>query len=607
MALDAAVVMNQFRTARPDKRYLRHLSQVMGLFYRTASLLEKGIKPVFVFDGPAPRMKSRVLRKRRGWTDVTNNSDPSKKVHCGSVPTPNRDQSGTGDTDSPEHSTPKDPRGDEQPEGITPTGNAGDSRPAYIARNSRRDCQRLLTLLGVPYIEAPSEAEATCAVLVKSGKVHCTATEDMDALPFGCTRLVRNVSARRDARVEEISLPEILKALRLTQEQFVDLCILMGCDYCDKIKGIGMKRALPLIQNHKTIEEIIHNIDSLKYRLPEGWPYQQARQLFLQPKVIDPEEVTLEWANLDEEGLVQLLVHEKHAKEKRVRNRIQTLREALRAVERRSKMFTAERQTRVDEFYSKIKNFYYKKQGAESYFRMTLKRRITVRRNLSRVPLRRCARPRVRPDKGARPSAPLDPDPLPHGHTDPLPLPQGHTDPLPQGYTVPLPLPQGYTVPLPQEHTDPLPQGHTVPLPQGHTDPLPQGYTVPLSLPQGHNDPLPQGHTDTLPQGYTDPLPLTQEYTDPLPLNPGPPLLLLPQGYPDPLPFPLPQGHTDPFSLDPDPLPLPQGYTVPLPLPLPQGYTDPLPLPLGSQYPTVTDVLPVEQWNIPEAPRVAWW
>ncbi|GCC43631.1 hypothetical protein chiPu_0027918 [Chiloscyllium punctatum] len=51
----------------------------MGLFYRTASLLEKGIKPVFVFDGPAPRMKSRVLRKRRGWTDVTNNSDPSNK------------------------------------------------------------------------------------------------------------------------------------------------------------------------------------------------------------------------------------------------------------------------------------------------------------------------------------------------------------------------------------------------------------------------------------------------------------------------------------------------------------------------------------------------
>ncbi|XP_072432597.1 uncharacterized protein [Chiloscyllium punctatum] len=376
----------------------------------------------------------------------------------------------------------------------------------------------------------------------------------------------------------------------------------MGCDYCDKIKGIGMKRALPLIQNHKSIEEIIHNIDSLKYRLPESWPYQQARQLFLQPKVIDPEEVTLEWANLDEEGLVQLLVHEKHAKEKRVRNRIQTLREALCVVERRSKMFTAERQTRVDEFYSKIKNFYYKKQGAESYFRMTLKKRVTLRRNLSRVPLRRCARPRVRPDKGARPGAPLNPDPFPQGHTDPLPLGEGHTDPFPLDPD-PLPQEEGYTDPFPL-NPDPLPQGHTDPLvlPQGHIDPLPHGYTVHVPLPQVYTDPLPLNpDLLLLPQGHPDPLLLPQGHTDPLP-----------QGYT----VPLPQGHTDPFPLDSDPLPqgytvpLPQGHTDPFPLdsdPLPQGYTDSLPLPLGSQYPTVTDVLPVEPWNIPEAPRVAWW
>ncbi|XP_072911288.1 uncharacterized protein [Hemitrygon akajei] len=75
MALDAAVVMNQFRMARPNKRYLHHLSQIVGVFYRTASLLEKGIKPVFVFDGPAPRMKSRVLRKRLGWRPTLENEE----------------------------------------------------------------------------------------------------------------------------------------------------------------------------------------------------------------------------------------------------------------------------------------------------------------------------------------------------------------------------------------------------------------------------------------------------------------------------------------------------------------------------------------------------
>ncbi|XP_072364035.1 flap endonuclease 1-like isoform X2 [Scyliorhinus torazame] len=428
MALDAAVVMNQFRTARPDKR------QVIGVFYRTASLLEKGIKPVFVFDGPAPRMKFRVLCKRRGWTPVTKSPEAARKGSvaarelCNS-PCAEPVDGATGPTDrgecQPMESEPQrlmtaangaegdvnQNKGQQVTETTAHTQRAGDGRAAYVPRTGRRDCQRLLTLLGVPYIEAPSEAEATCAALVKAGKVHCTATEDMDALPFGCTRLVRNVSAKKDARVEEISLPEILKSLDLTQEQFVDLCILLGCDYCDKIKGIGLKRALPLIQSHKSIEEIIRNIDCLKYIPPEGWPFREARELFLQPMVVNTDEVTLEWSDLDEEGLVQLLVHEKKAKyvssfrpqetsrrprgirtqEKRVRNRIQRLRESLRGVERRCKTFTAERQTRLDEFYTKVKTYNYKKED-ESYFRTTLKRRKAVKRNLGRVPLRRYVR-----------------------------------------------------------------------------------------------------------------------------------------------------------------------------------------------------------------------
>ncbi|XP_078060161.1 putative flap endonuclease 1 homolog [Mustelus asterias] len=371
MALDAAVVMNQFRTARPDKRYLQHLSQVIGVFYRTASLLEKGIKPVFVFDGPAPRMKSRVLCKRHGWTPVTKSPEAAPEVSYSAEPIGTLEQSNPQGGEPQNRVRPPTERREYKQlephrQRFTTTASGGDRRPAYVPRNGRRDCQRLLTLLGVPYIEAPSEAEATCAALVKAGKVHCTATEDMDALPFGCTRLVRNVSAKKDARVEEISLPEILKSLELTQEQFVDLCILMGCDYCDKIKGIGIKRALPLIQNHKSIEEIIRNRDCLKHQPPVDWPFREARQLFLRPEVVNTDEVTLEWSNLDEEGLVQLLVHEKNAKEKRVRNRIQRLRESLRDVERRSKTFTLERQTRLDEFYTKVKTFHYRKQTQRS-------------------------------------------------------------------------------------------------------------------------------------------------------------------------------------------------------------------------------------------------
>ena len=43
--------------------------------------------------------------------------------------------------------------------------------------------------------------------------------------------------------------------------QFVDLGILLGCDYCDKITGLGPSRALKLIQQHRTIERVMQNIN----------------------------------------------------------------------------------------------------------------------------------------------------------------------------------------------------------------------------------------------------------------------------------------------------------------------------------------------------------
>lgn len=43
--------------------------------------------------------------------------------------------------------------------------------------------------------------------------------------------------------------------------QFVDLCILLGCDYCEKICGLGPKRALRLIQKHRTIENVVLHVN----------------------------------------------------------------------------------------------------------------------------------------------------------------------------------------------------------------------------------------------------------------------------------------------------------------------------------------------------------
>jgi len=72
-------------------------------------------------------------------------------------------------------------------------------------------------------------------------------------------------------------------------EQFIDLCILLGCDYCDTIRGVGAKRAKDLMDKHRSIEKILENLDTKKYVVPEEWPFEQARRLFKTPDVTDPE------------------------------------------------------------------------------------------------------------------------------------------------------------------------------------------------------------------------------------------------------------------------------------------------------------------------------
>lgn len=185
--------------------------------------------------------------------------------------------------------------------------------------------------MGVPVIDAPCEAEATCATLAAAGKVFGTGTEDADALTFGTPFLVRhlNASESRKLPIVEVNLEKALAGLQLDMAQFIDLCILCGCDYTDSIKGIGPVTALKLIQQHKTIEGVLKNLDLKKYPLPEPFPFEEARQLFVHPEVTDPEAAEaagqLKWGEPDVDGLRKFLVEEKQFAEDRVNKAIERL------------------------------------------------------------------------------------------------------------------------------------------------------------------------------------------------------------------------------------------------------------------------------------------
>ncbi|KAF8038606.1 hypothetical protein BT93_B1206 [Corymbia citriodora subsp. variegata] len=166
--------------------------------------------------------------------------------------------------------------------------------------------------MGVPVVEAPSEAEAQCAALCKAGKVYAVASEDMDSLTFGAPRFLRHLMdpSARKVPVMEFEIYKILEEMNLDMDQFIDLCILSGCDYCESVRGIGGLTALKLIRRHGSIENILGNINKQRYQIPDNWPYREVRLLFKEPIVSTEELPEIKWTVPNEEGLISFLVNE---------------------------------------------------------------------------------------------------------------------------------------------------------------------------------------------------------------------------------------------------------------------------------------------------------
>ncbi|KAJ4721785.1 Flap endonuclease 1 [Melia azedarach] len=321
IAIDASMSIYQFLivVGRTGTEMLTNeagevTSHLQGMFTRTIRLLEAGMKPVYVFDGKPPDLKKQELAKRYSKrTDAT--EDLAEAVDAGNK---------------------------EDIEKFS-------KRTVKVTKQHNDDCKRLLKLMGVPVVEAPSEAEAQCAALCKSGKVYAVASEDMDSLTFGAPRFLRHLMdpSSRKIPVMEFEVAKILEELNLTMDQFIDLCILSGCDYCDSIRGIGGQTALKLIRQHGSIENILENINRDRYQIPEDWPYQEARLLFKEPEVfVDEEQLDIKWTAPDEEGLINFLVNENAFNSDRVTKAI----EKIKAAKNKSA------QGRLESFFKPVAN-----------------------------------------------------------------------------------------------------------------------------------------------------------------------------------------------------------------------------------------------------------
>ncbi|GJN15078.1 hypothetical protein PR202_gb01967 [Eleusine coracana subsp. coracana] len=227
-------------------------------------------------------------------------------------------------------------------------------RTVKVTRQHNDDCKRLLRLMGVPVVEAPCEAEAECAALCINDKVYAVASEDMDSLTFGAPRFLRHLMdpSSKKIPVMEFEVAKVLEELEITMDQFIDLCILCGCDYCDSIKGIGGSTALKLIRQYGSIESILENINKDRYQIPEEWPYEEARRLFKEPSVtLDIPE--LKWTAPDEEGIINFLVKDNGFNEDRV-TKASTILLLLTAIEKIKSAKNKSSQGRLESFFKPV-------------------------------------------------------------------------------------------------------------------------------------------------------------------------------------------------------------------------------------------------------------
>ncbi|KAJ2771583.1 Elongation of fatty acids protein 2 [Coemansia nantahalensis] len=291
VAIDASTSLYQFLVAvRSEGQSLatsegHTTSHLIGLLYRTVSMVESGLKPVYVFDGKPPTMKGGELEKRR---EKREKAEASLK--------------------------------EAEEEGNDDEILKQSKRLAKVTPEINDQARRLLTLMGIPIVTAPCEAEAQCAALAKAGKVWAAASQDMDTLLFGAPVLLRNLTApaARKLPIEEIRLEEVLGGLDYTLNQLIDLGIVLGCDYCDSIRGVGPKSGYEHIRACASIEEAI-KLEKVAKGVPEDWPYTAARELFRNPEVVDQADDFV-WGKPDVEGMVQFLVGEMEFSEQRVRS-----------------------------------------------------------------------------------------------------------------------------------------------------------------------------------------------------------------------------------------------------------------------------------------------
>ena len=301
VAIDASLFMYKMlinmRTS--NQSYLtsnngKVVSHITGIFYKTANYLALNITPIYVFDGKPPSNKGDTIKARQ------ERAATSKLAM----------EQATSEEDK----------------------NNLEKQTIRLTKEHVDDIKQLLELMGVSYVQAHGEAEAYASEMCRKGMVDYVVTEDMDTLAFGCPRMIRTCldkSIKRKDIISIIDLDVVLQGFELTYDEFVDLCILCGCDYCENIPRVGNKTAYTLIKKHRSIESILPAVKNI----PDDYEkkYKESRDLFkMYHDKLDLQQLSIHHSNWDLDKLYNFLVTDCSMSDSKVRNTFKKLKQGYK-------------------------------------------------------------------------------------------------------------------------------------------------------------------------------------------------------------------------------------------------------------------------------------
>lgn len=108
------------------------------------------------------------------------------------------------------------------------------------------DCQELLQLFGLPWIVAPSEAEAQCAFLDMNGLTHGTITEDSDIWVFGGQKVYKHFF-NQERHCELYSAADLMRHFGLSREKMIAVAMMTGSDYTDGLENVGPVTSMEIL------------------------------------------------------------------------------------------------------------------------------------------------------------------------------------------------------------------------------------------------------------------------------------------------------------------------------------------------------------------------